>query len=470
MFCFVRRFLNIGQGATKDKAPRNNRNTECVLGVLLWLLSGSIGAWTMIRDKDFTVQEMTNHDWMQFTSSNEELYWFSVISHVLLPQRSALFAYPIALLVFSMLIISIYPSNGNEAIQRPQLFKWVGILLGLLPLVHAHSFVAIAIVISVWALIEFERTFSFNATSGLFSSWFKAASIGFLLSLPQIPSYLDRIQGGDSEGKSFLKILPLWEQGNWAKSYGPGANPVLNFAALWFKALGLMIPISVISLFLVNQNQRKVLISFYALFAVSNVVMFQPWEKDNNKMFIIWLMAVVAAVSQTLVKIWRRSLLYKPFVIVIIFSLVISGVVMGVREANLHNEFISAEDQEMGRWVRDNTPHDAVFLSSDSHIHPVTNIGGRAQVYGYPGWTNSHGYPNLGTRYNDVRKMLQNPSSSKHLFKRYNISFIALDPALTSQFHPDEKWFLSYPRLFPRLFVSSHLKWTVLDVRPFISL
>jgi len=316
------------------------------LAVLLWVLSGSIGGWTLLFSKglNITLTDLME-DWMQFTADRQEMFWFSCPSHVLLPQRSALFAYPIAALVLSCIFIGVNDGRVESATRR-NLFIFAGLLTGIIPLVHAHSFVALGIVIACYALINCRRTFSFffrvssasdadtpptlswqegilgyrmphGASAApvpfggsLFASWWQFGIPIILLSLPQLPMYLDRLLNARTDNVSFVSVSPIWRNDQW-RYFTTLVD--LNFFSLWFRALGFFVPLAAIgSLLCFDGRQRKFLACFWVLFLVSNFVQFQPWDKDNNKLFLVWAMPAALAVVRLLQTCWNYEAPTRP--------------------------------------------------------------------------------------------------------------------------------------------------------------
>lgn len=304
------------------------------------MMSGSIGGWTLVWAKGLgiTLEDMMD-DWMQFTFHKTEMFWFSCVSHVLLPQRSALFAYPIVALVLSCVYIGANDACLDSATRR-NFFIFAGILTGVIPLVHAHSFVALGVIVGCYALVLYSRTFSFffrqapdtsdsvdapaiswqegalgyhlshraraamvPFNGSLFVSWWQYGIPIILMSLPQLPMYLDRLLNARTDNVSFITVSPIWRNDQWRyfKSFVD-----LNFLALWFRALGFFLPLAIAGSFLCfDKRQKKFLIGFWLLFIVSNFVQFQPWDKDNNKLFLVWAMPAALAIVRLLQTCWE---------------------------------------------------------------------------------------------------------------------------------------------------------------------
>jgi hypothetical protein len=418
------------------------------LAVVIFYTLGGIGGFTVLRARAWTWETAINHDCSQFTTDNQELYWFHGFSHILLPQRSATYSFP--LLVF--VTVCIYEgvnATGLSKSQKSSLFLMAGFITGLLPLVHAHSLACLAIVFLPYALLHPVRSFSLNETTGLFIHWLQFGIPILGESLLQLPVYMDRL-GPDAtqQSSSFLRYSPLW-RGQWATYRGGGLlNEICNFCLLWARGTGLFMFLGLIGFLFFNGRQRKLYFCFWLIFVVSNLVQFQPWDKDNTKMFIVWAMICTAGVSLVIYKLWRIPLiLTKIFAVLVVISLILSGSMMLYRESTLWWQYMDHEDHEFGNWIAVNTDPDAVFIVNDSHIHPVTNLGGRTAVVNMAGWVQSHGYPDMWKRYSDLREMLARPAFSKELYTKYNISYVVYDWRLQHDNQVDMDFFQFDPNI-----------------------
>lgn len=268
-------------------------------GVGLWLLTGGVGGWTMLLEREWTWDQVVNEDWMQKTAGGRDLFWFSCISHVLLPQRSALFAYPLDLIVFILLATLLAMPHATYK-QKTKVYTLCGVVTGLLPLVHAHSFLSMGLLLAVFALLDLRQTFNLNSkTGGSFWLWVRFAVCVLVLSVPQMPNYFDRLM--NSGGNKFLSLQPIWRNNPWNKVIEDESLIDLNFFALWFGALGFFVPLGLAAFNLpLSASQRRLHWSFWSLFVIANIVQFQPWDKDNNKVFLVWAMMPCATIPAIL--------------------------------------------------------------------------------------------------------------------------------------------------------------------------
>ena len=191
--------------------------------------------------------------------------------------------------------------------------------------------------------------------------WVAYGVVAFALGLPQFASFFGRVTG--SHG--FIRFLPVWR--------AMGTGPFW----LWWRALGVYVPLFAASALLLSKHnvaQWQFYAGFTAVFIEANLIIFQPWEMDNTKVFYIWafgasvfvcylLRRVAAAVSQ-----YRGlSLVVLPIVALLYVLLTISGVLCCVQETVSNSMMFDLVDVEYARWVRENTSPDAVFLVPSEH-------------------------------------------------------------------------------------------------------
>lgn len=342
LFCFCRRFLNISQLSSHLSQTRNNNGTS-FLAVIIFLCLSGVGGYSILRDRPWTWAGVIDHDSTQFTSTNAEIYWFHPVCHILLPQRSALYAYPIVILVSSLIFQAVSSGSLIPHLQKRKIFLICGFITGLLPLIHAHSLLCLAIIFIPYALLHPIRSFSINKENGLFIRWLEFGIPILIESLLQIPVYLDRLVSDSGEShSSFIQYAPLYSHSPW-KIY-PGSSlysDFLNFSTLWLRAIGLFLPFALIGMFFLNKKQLKLFLCFWLIFIVSNLIQFQPWDKDNTKLFVIWVFVATAVVSKVISMLWNApSFITKIVAILVVISLILSGSMMLYRESTLWWQFM----------------------------------------------------------------------------------------------------------------------------------
>ncbi len=87
--------------------------------------------------------------------SDLDLWWSNLIGDVLLPQRASVFGLPVALLLF--LLFARAWKEDPPALRHAEMLLPAGLLLGLMPRFHAHTFMAVGLVSGFLFLIRPRR-------------------------------------------------------------------------------------------------------------------------------------------------------------------------------------------------------------------------------------------------------------------------------------------------------------------------
>jgi hypothetical protein len=192
-------------------------------------------------------------------------------------------------------------------------------------------------------------------------------------------------------------VHPLWLNPTFVRQR---RQPELTaFWELWWPALG---PFGVIALFAgfatASGPQARAYAAALAVFALSSVVMFQPWELDNCKVFQDgWMPLALGFVAQYFARLWRatRSAAVRVALIALFVGTVASGWANVFTYENLRGALYSHADAAVGMWTAENSPVDAVFHGPPEEVMiPPACYAGRRLFTGYSGWMSSHGLEN----------------------------------------------------------------------------
>ncbi len=333
--------------------------------------------------------------------------WTNVVTSLFLPQRTLLFGAAVFVAVFLLLLHA----------QRKRDFVVAGILAGLMPFVHWHSFLVLMGVALVYAVAGRDRR---QWGWGAGCLWFFVPAV--LLALPQALWSLQQL------APSFFKLSPNW----LANTLDLGAA-----AAFWLAQTGLWIPTVMAGVLLAAREQRFRFLPFALLFGLASVVVFQPHAYDNIKFFfyVQWFAAFLIA-ALLLQMAGRESvgtgpkrkmdvkigLVLKALAVLLFLVLVASGFLSVARETGLHWRLYDTQDVQLAEWAKANTPRDAVFLTASNHNEPVSSLAGRHIVMGYPGWLWSHGFSYAKTEA-DVKAMFAGDAA---LMREYGVSYAVI--------------------------------------------
>ena len=322
-----------------------------------------------------------------------------------------------------------------------QHWRWIA-LLGLMPLVHAHTFLALGIVVIVWFL--FQRAWEHLGDPDERKEFIAAALVGGLVALPQV-LYILYAPGADSH---MFQPWFAWTMCTHGASWllcDPGVAGIdTNALWFWFKNFGFIFIGWIAASFLVwrtRRDLRALIVASWVVFALANLVKFQPWEFDNNKvLFWWWVLAILLSLSlfagkaksqetrdtkhETKKGFLHPALVFSRLALVgfVILSSLAGAVDVWARVQYgfqiLPNVtqfgYYGNDEQVIAGWIEKNTKPDDAFLTSSQPTQFIPMITGRGIYLGYHGWLWSHGYNALvNSRMATIREFLRTGDAAK---------------------------------------------------------
>ncbi|MFX1266199.1 MAG: hypothetical protein ACFFH0_12505, partial [Promethearchaeota archaeon] len=378
-----------------------------VLSAFLFFFAGNMGIFYALRDMadvgftNWIVNLPTDYSGSGI-SELPEIQFGNPIVVMLMPQRSSMIGLGIALTVYILIFYSLKHKNNFRELV------FAGFLMGLLPTIHTHSFIAVCLV-SLFLGLVFKKKLKF------FASLFLPAII---LSLPQILAIQTQV------GENFFGLSAGWLNVantnlslNWNNPFNflfnifVGSSSFINF---WIINLGAFVILSLIGFFRSGKTVRQFYVPFVILFFIGNFVRFQPWDWDNYKIFVHWYILTVVLASMAMIELvdfaltnWKPNLRNSKQKLLKnkrLKALVASVIVMGLLFLSVGAGFLShakmiqhtylvwsKSDIAFAKWIKENTDSTSVFLTSTYLAHPVVTLAGRQSVLGYGGWLWSHG-------------------------------------------------------------------------------
>jgi hypothetical protein len=364
---------------------------------------------------------------------NAGIHFLNPMYAVIMPQRTALFGMAISfvvyLLLFHALCAAEKPEETFSSRARHKELLFAGALIGLLPYIHAHSFMATGFVALCLATFYLLRKRDWRILIALFLPL-------LILSLPQVLF----IRAGVSEG--FFVFFPGWADTNrdmimrfdWS-SFLPVVLSTIKSAMLvetfWALNAGALLVLMALGFARAKRETRIFYLPFLLLFVLANFVKFQPWYFDNYKLFLHWL--ALTAILAPLAFCWLRDSAKrsKSSVSIALAALLIASTVFGLatHAIMIRNTYVvwSGDEIAMADWIRENTASDAIFLTGTAHNHPIPSLTGRPRVMGYEGWLWSHGIPwvEMSTRKEAVKAMYQGDFT---IMQDYGVDFVCIGP------------------------------------------
>jgi hypothetical protein len=425
------------------------------LAVLLWFINGGLGffySFDMLGVAQGTAgsNELQTGTWLgrlrlimdgwyqtpvnhaEFTTYN--LRWSNIIADMLTPQRTFLagwaFLFPCLYLLY----------DGLRAKERNlRAFGLLGLIAGGLPLIHTHSFLALGLVSAGWLVWEL-------FTRRELKPFLLYGGLALLLALPQLLGFT--FSQSSSEG--FLRL-----QFNWVNNSG-GAG--LRDGYLWFyiKNIGLPFILLLLSLFEKDRKHRFIYAGAFAIFIVAELIIFQPNEYDNNKLFYAWFALCLPAVSDYAFTLWDRlkGLRARPLIAALAGVLFfLSGGLSIAREVVSNHQAYSPQAVEAARFTAEETEEGSIFMASyDGHLNPVSALAGRSIVCGPALWLHWHGF-DLSDRQRDILSFYRDPRANAAILGKYDVDYILLGPNERALSYADESL---YEELFELVYADEY--------------
>jgi hypothetical protein len=342
--------------------------------------------------------------------------WLTPLIASMLPQRSTLFGFAIVLIVLALLF---------TVVDRPgwQTFLFAGVVTGLSPAFHVHGYGTCVALAAFWAAIHRRREW--------IAFFVPALALGVPVVLWLLP-----------ESGAQIRV-----QLGWLATTGGHNDNVVWF---WLKNLGLFIPVLLIAQFVRNLVPTRYALHFAPMwlwFVVPNIWLFHPWDWDNQKFFVYWAMLGSFLVAAVVVRVARAGLPGVVAAVAMVLVLCLAGGLDAARNTDFTVSSIRFTDNaglEVAAWSRAHTAPHAVFLAAYDHDSPISTLGARRVVLGYPGWIWTYGISDWVGHEQDVQAMLQGRPEALDLVRRYNVKYVVIGPQeLAAPFSASEVYWQS---------------------------
>ena len=282
-----------------------------------------------------------------------------------------------------------------------------------LPMVHTHSFAALGLYCAGSCVYQFvadpENRRKLVRGAGMF------LGLTLVCALPQMIS--STLKQATREG--FVRL-----HFNWVNYTDEGF--VDFYPWFWAKNIGLPLLAMICALLEWKKRDRMDFVGAACIFVVAELVLFQPLDYDNNKLFYIWYLLMLPAAGSACVGVWRRlrgtrsrALLAALF----LAGSTISGALSIARECVSDYQLFSAADVAAAEYIEENTDPDDMFLTGLHHNNPVYALAGRDVVCGPSLFLYWHGLDYM-SRDARVRAFYADPENNLDLLREYNVKYI----------------------------------------------
>ena len=302
-----------------------------------------------------------------------------------------------------------------------------GVLAGLLPLVHAHSYVVMMGMAGCLALLFRRR----------WRAWAVFFAAAVVVAGPQM---LWATQGSSVRGETFFGWEPGWDSGKH------------NFVWFWLANAGLLIPLLVAALAWRELLPRRLLLFYlpFALcFVLPNLFKFSPFIWDNIKILFYWWIASAPVVALLLARLWgRRALVWRAAVVASLAGLLAAGsldVWRVVSAASEQREF-DRDGVALAELIKAKTAPRSLILHAPTYNHP-SFLTGRRSVMGYAGHLWTHGLK-YDEREREVRRAYAGGPDGWAALERLGVDYVVLGPLERAAVPVvNESFFQRYPKV-----------------------
>ena len=448
-----------------------------IITPILVLLNGGFG-WVLLWDR----LTKRNSDGLKgilqslppsFTVIPETTWrWGNAISTLLIPQRGFLLGLPLAVIVFTQWWLSAGRSgdkgNGEQGkgkkakkqrkvhieepapaiSQRLPAFPFspvplsvrrmiaAAVVAGLLPLVHAHSFVVVMVVGGCIALLQRR-----------WRDWITFAVVASLIALPQMwwSTHNSAVNSGSFFAFEFgwdsakERYFDLSLAGSQLLQTTPRLRPILERVPdvfwFWLKNSGLFIPLTIAAMlwrekgkYIVHRRAALFLLPFSLCFIIPNIVKMAPWIWDNIKVLFYWWLASAPLVALLLARLWRQGGVKRALGLSLFACLTLAGAldVAGiVLRSNKYGVF-NAEGIQFAELIKQETQPQAVVIHAPVHNHPVF-LTGRRSLMGYPGHVWTHGLE-FAERESEIKRVYAGTPDAVAILRKYGVDYAVVGP------------------------------------------
>jgi hypothetical protein len=389
------------------------------IAVFVFLLGGGLGFVYFIGNILLGGVRVMGYLPREYTLNRDlNFQWLNPVLAYLVPQRSTLFGFSLALIVLLLVWLAVRERHGWKA------FLFAGVVAGLMPVFHVHAYGTVVALAAFWAVFNRRK------------EWVAFFVPALVLAIPVLawmwpPANNSACGAGVSLYGYCLE--PGWlSYTDWQRDgviYFP-----FDFVWFWIKNTSVFIPVLVFAQFAKRWFPTafpKWFAPMWLWFLVPNVIVLQPWDWDNTKFFIFWALLgsiMVGGFIAGMVRRWPGS---AAFASVLLVLLCLSGALDLARasDASVSSyEFTDTKGLQVADWVRQNTAPDAVFAVADEHNSPIPTLSGRRVMSGYPGWLWTYGLRDYARKQADEAAILRGDQNTADLVDRYGVNYVLIGP------------------------------------------
>ncbi|HEX8284972.1 MAG TPA: hypothetical protein VF588_16540 [Pyrinomonadaceae bacterium] len=290
-----------------------------------------------------------------------------------------------------------------------------GVVAGLLPLVHAHSFVVMMLMGACLALMQGAVT-----PAGVWAVWRPWLAFALAASALAVPQMLWATRDSAVNASQFF---------GWEFGWDRGGRNVVWF---WIKNTAVFIPLLVAALAWRGSGVSKRLLFFFLpfllCFVVPNVYKLSPWVWDNIKVLLYWWIASAPLVALVLARLWRRGGPWRTAALGLLLAQTAAGGLDVWRAASgaVERRSFDRDGIAFAELVKRETSPRSLILHAPTYNDPVY-LTGRRTFLGYPGHVWSHGI-NYFAREAELKRIYSGAADAPALIERAGIEYVVVGP------------------------------------------
>ncbi len=383
------------------------------------------------------------------------LRWVNIICDMLVPQRGILGGWTLLMPCLNLLLPPLCKRQRHTL--REMLL--LGVMAGGMPLLHTHSFLALALTSAgacLYCLLTAKRddVYALDGDAApflpvenriqspalrAFLPWLVFGATAAALSLPQLLGFTF-VQATSS--KHFLRF-----QFNWCNNRG-GRGLVDPY--LWFYIKNIGLPYLLI-LFArlrrkpkdqpmpddIRQN-RLIASGAFLIYLIAELIIIQPDEYDNNKLLYVWFLLCLPMAADYAMDIYERMKGLggrRAIAAVFLVTCFLSAGLTVIRECKSDYQAYSAKDVAVGEYIRENTPEHSVFITGNQHLNPVSSLAGRTILCSSDSYLFYHGF-DTSSRRAEIAAFYEDPAGHLDLLSKYDVDYIYI-----SSYERSSSWF-----------------------------
>ncbi|MDR1620168.1 MAG: hypothetical protein LBS18_05860 [Clostridiales bacterium] len=403
-----------------------------LFATLLFFVGGGLGFVYFFDLAKSTPGNFTNMFEAFYQTPTNNIYygvkWVNPLVDMLIPQRATLFGWAFLFPCLFMLRRAAYDTQYGWFIP-------LGIIAGLMPLIHTHSFLALGILSAVYLIQSVMK----KGVAHTVRHWYPYALLAFALALPQLFAFTFK------QSQSFLQ--PHF---NWA-------NETDSFFWFYIKNLGLLFILLPFAFYRLNKGDRAFYFGALVIWVLAEFIQFQPNPYDNNKLLFCWFAYTCGIVALFLADLWQMLKGFKGrmgLAALVVCLLFLSGVLTLAREVISDHELFGANEVDAAAFIKENTAPDSIFLTASNHNNAVASLTGRNVLCGTGSYLYYHGL-DYSSREALLPLLYEQPASYLPLLAtEYGIDYIWVSNAERYQYDVDFSYFDTLPILFQNRSVS----------------